>query len=157
MNIIFIDKVREDADKYFSEGFYCSEAVIAAVRDNLGKSIPAELIAVGSGFPTGIGGARCLCGALAGGVIVIGYLFGRSSPREDKKVDRAMGLSKILHDYFISKYQVTCCRRQTRDKELGSPEQIAYCQGITGEIAWKTAEIIAQVQRIEIVYSDDAK
>jgi C_GCAxxG_C_C family probable redox protein len=37
-----------------------------------------------SGFPVGIGGSGCTCGAIAGGVMAIGMFFGRTSPKDQK-------------------------------------------------------------------------
>jgi C_GCAxxG_C_C family probable redox protein len=75
--------------------------------------------------------------------VVLGYFFGRSSPR-DAKAEKAMALSKELHDYFQSKNKVLCCRILTKDLDVGSQKHIEQCAKFTGQVAAKTAEIIAR-------------
>ena len=147
---INIAKVREEAEAAYKNGdYYCSEAVIAAIRQNVAPDIPAEVIAAGSGFPAGIGGSKCACGALAGGVIVLGYLFGRTAPK-DEKVNKAMALSKELHDSFQKDHQVLCCKVLTKGLKPGSAEKVKQCASFAGEIAAKTAELIAHELHMKI-------
>ena len=85
-----VQKVQEDAEAYFQRGnYYCSEAIVASVRDNIAPDMPEALIAAASGFPVGVGRSKCMCGAVSGGVISLGYVFGRtgpSSPADPKSV-----------------------------------------------------------------------
>lgn len=55
-----------------------------------------------------------------------------------------MALSKELHDHFKDNHKALCCRVLTKDMELGSETHMAQCISFTGEIAEKTAEIIAR-------------
>lgn len=55
---IDINKLQDDAEKIFTTGFACSESVIAAIRDAFDLNIPDSAIAMSSGFPWGLGGAR---------------------------------------------------------------------------------------------------
>ena len=57
------------------------------------------LFAMSSGFPWGLGGGGCICGALAGGTMCIGYFFGRKTPG-DPKINKCFELTKELHDFF---------------------------------------------------------
>jgi C_GCAxxG_C_C family probable redox protein len=145
-----IAEIKEEAEAlYKNGGYYCSEAVIAVIRKNIVPDMPVEVIAAGSGFPVGIGGSKCACGALTGGVIVLGYLFGRTAPGDDK-VKKAMALSKELHDSFQKNHKVLCCKLLTKGMEPGSPERMKKCVSFTGEIAAKTAELIARELHIKI-------
>ncbi|XWX61050.1 C-GCAxxG-C-C family protein [Desulfitobacterium sp. AusDCA] len=94
-----------------------------------------------SGFPVGMGGSGCTCGALVGGIMAIGLFFGRSKPGS-QKVDLTMALSKELHDYFLAQHKSTCCRVLTKGMELGSPVHMEQCIAFTGEMASKATEII---------------
>ncbi len=144
-------KIREDAERYYNSGFFCSEAVVASIRENFGLDIPEDIVKVASGFPVGIGGAKCVCGAVSGGIIALGMVFGRSKAG-DEKVGLCMKLSAELHDFFKGKNKVLCCRVLTAKHTLGSPEHMQQCTRFTGEIAQKTAEIIAR----ELMIKDDA-
>ena len=142
MDNINIDTIRCEAEQLYLNGdFYCSEAIISTIRKYFAPEMPEQAIAMGSGFPVGIGGAMCLCGAVSGGIIAVGYFFGRTN-RKDAKVHKAMALSKELHDYFQNAYGVLCCRVQCKGMGLGSRIHMQQCAKFTGEIAAKTAEII---------------
>ena len=70
--------VRQAAEELYKTcQFNCSEAVIKAVRDYFCPEIPDFVIAMSSGFPVGMGGAGCTCGAVAGGQMALGLIFGR--------------------------------------------------------------------------------
>jgi C_GCAxxG_C_C family probable redox protein len=139
-----IDTIREDAEQLYLNGdYYCSEAIISVIRKYIDPNMPGQVVAMGSGFPVGIGGSMCICGAVSGGVMALGYFFGRVNPK-DVKVQKAMALSKELHDYFQNKYSVLCCRVHCKGMELGSQVHMEQCAKFTGDIAAKTAEIIAR-------------
>ena len=149
--IINLNMIKEEAEQLYRNGdFYCSEAIIYTIRKHLAPDMPEQAIAMGSGFPVGIGGALCTCGAVAGGVITLGYFFGRVSPK-DAKVQKTMELSKELHDYFQERNKVLCCKILTKGMTLGSPVHLEQCIRFTGEIALKTAEIITRELGIDTI------
>ena len=136
-----ISSIRKKAEEYYRNGdFYCSEAIVKAIKDGFKLSVPDVVIAMASGFPVGMGGSGCTCGAVAGGVMAIGMLFGRTQPKDDK-VAKTMELAKELHDIFKSRHQMLCCRGLTQDMELGSPEHMKQCIAFTGEVAEEVVKI----------------
>lgn len=96
---INMEQLQKDAVDIFNQGFACSESVIYAIRKHFEVDIPDEAIAMSSGFPWGLGGGGCICGALAGGTMCIGYFFGRTTPG-DPKINRCFELTNEFHDYF---------------------------------------------------------
>lgn len=138
-------KVREDAEQLFEGGgFYCSEAVVASIKKNLAPEMPDALIAAASGFPVGVGRSKCMCGAVSGGVICIGYFFGRSEPStpQDPKSLNAIKLAGELQNRFRKNHQgCLCCHVHTRGMDMASGEHKAQCVAFTGEMAAVTAEI----------------
>lgn len=148
--IIDLEKIKTIAENYYRNGdFYCSEAIVKTIKDEFALPISDDVIAMASGFPVGIGGSGCTCGAVAGGVMAIGLFFGRTQPK-DTKVDKTMALSKELHDTFKDKHKCTCCRVLTKDMTLGSPEHMEQCIRFTGEVALDTAKIIARELGLEV-------
>jgi C_GCAxxG_C_C family probable redox protein len=142
-----VQKVKEDAEAYFQRGnYYCSEAIVASVRDNVAPEMPEALIAAASGFPVGVGRSKCMCGAVSGGVISLGYVFGRTGPSSpaDPKSVKAMELANELQQAFRDSHRVLCCSVQTQGMDMASGEHKAQCVAFTGEMAAKTAEIIAR-------------
>ena len=64
-------------------GWHCSEAMLVGVGSLLYPLHP-QTIRMSTGLAGGIGSTKQgLCGALTGGVMVIGGLYGRSEPKTD--------------------------------------------------------------------------
>ncbi len=146
---INLHKVKETAEKYYRDGdFYCSEAIVKTIRDEFGLSLSDDVIALASGFPVGMGGSGCTCGAVAGGIMAIGMVLGRTRAK-DAKVQKTMALAKELHDSFKGRHNVLCCRVLTAGMTLGSPEHMKQCIALTGEVAEETAKIIAREMGIK--------
>jgi C_GCAxxG_C_C family probable redox protein len=135
-------QIRQTAGEYYRSGqFYCSEAIVKTINDAFGLGYPERVIRVASGFPIGIGGAGCACGAVTGGVMAIGMVFGREKPG-DPSIDRCLALARELHVFFSGRHGCLCCRTLTHGMKLKSPEHIAQCVAFTGEVAEETAKII---------------
>lgn len=139
--IINMEQLKKDAVEIFNQGFACSESVIYAIRKHFELEMSDDAIAMSSGFPWGLGGGGCICGALAGATMCIGYFFGRKTPG-DPKIERCFELTNELHDYFKENCGATCCRILTRGKDKNSPERKAQCTKFVSDTVEKTAEII---------------
>lgn len=148
--IIDLNKIKTTAENYYRNGdFFCSEAIVKTIKDEFELSISDDIIAMASGFPIGIGGSGCTCGAVVGGVMAIGLFFGRNEPK-DTKVNKAMELSKELHDIFKERHKFLCCRVLTKGMTLGSEEHMEQCIYFTGEVAEEAAKIIVRELNLEI-------
>ena len=152
---INVEKVKADAEELFrSGGFYCSEAIVASVRSNIDPGMPEELIAAASGFPVGIGRSKCVCGAVSGGVICLGYFFGRTepSPATDPRSVKTIELAYELQESFRKNHKdKLCCHVHLEGIEMGSEEHKQQCISFTGEMAAKTAEIIVRELNVALV------
>ena len=149
-----IEKVRQQAEDAFIQGdLHCSEAIVYSVRNNIDPSMPDAILAAASGFPTGVGGSKCMCGAVSGAVICLGYFFGRLYPTTltDPKSQKCMLLAHELQEAFRQNHKVLCCHVHLKDLEMGSKQQMNQCASFTGEMAAKTAEIIARELCIPLV------
>lgn len=141
-----LDQIRARAEEYYRKGeFYCSEAVVKTVVEELGIDAPAEAVKMASGFPVGMGGMGCTCGALTGGILTIGLVYGRTEGK-DPSVDRAMALSAKLYQIFCQRHKVSCCKVLTKGMEK-SKEHMEQCIAFTGEMAYETAKIILEEER----------
>lgn len=139
-----LGKIRKIAEDYYRNGdFYCSEAVVKTIIDEFQIDVSEDVIKMASGFPVGMGGMGCTCGALTGGVMAIGLVYGRSQGK-DPKVNKAMDLSAKLYQIFCERHKVSCCKVLTRGMEKGSPEHMEQCIAFTGEMAYEAAKIIAE-------------
>lgn len=139
-----LERIRKIAEDYYRNGdFYCSEAVVKTIIDEFQIDVSEDVIKMASGFPVGMGGMGCTCGALTGGVMAIGLVYGKSQGK-DPKVNKAMELSAKLYQIFCERHKVSCCKVLTRGMEKGSPEHMEQCIAFTGEMAYEAAKIIAE-------------
>ena len=138
---INMEQLQKDAVDIFNAGFACSESVIYAIRKNFEIDLSDDAIAMSSGFPWGLGGGGCICGALAGATMCIGYFFGRRTPG-DPKITKCFALTNEMHDAFRDHCGGTCCRVLTKGKEKNSPERKAQCTDFVAFTVKKVAEII---------------
>lgn len=149
-----IRQVRYDAEEIFRMGgFYCSEAIVSAIRKNFDPAMPAALIRAASGFPIGVGRSQCMCGAISGAVIALGYFFGKDAPYGSPSGPKAMALSHEVQESFRKNHKTLCCHIHVKGMDLASGEHKQQCVAFTGEMAAKTAEVIARELDIKLVYS----
>lgn len=147
-----IAKIKHTAEElYDTGGFYCSEAIVAAFKEHLYPEMPQELIQAASGFPVGVGRSKCMCGAVSGGVMTCGYVFGRTEGSDRKRSEKTLAVSKEVQERFRARNKVTCCSALTRGMEMGSPVHKAQCVRFTGEVAADVAEIIAREYALDLV------
>ncbi len=141
----------EDALHIFHNGFACSESVIYALRKHFAwGGMTDDAIAMSSGFPWGLGGVGCLCGAVAGGTMCIGYCFGRRVPG-DPCINKCFALTKEFGDAVVAEFGSCCCGKLIEEfEDRNSPERKCKCAGIVAFCAEKAARIIAREQGIAI-------
>lgn len=155
---INIKRVRAEAEEIFRlAGFYCSEAIISSIRKNIDPDMPIELVAAGSGFPIGVGRSKCLCGAISGAVVCLGYFFGRSKPTspDDPKSKKCLELANELQESFRKNHKGTlCCHIHVEGLDMQNGEHRQQCIAFTGEMAQKTAEIIAREFDLKHTYDE---
>ena len=135
----------EDALHIFHNGFASSESVIYALRKHFGwDSLSDDAIAMSSGFPWGLGGAGCLCGAVAGGSMCIGYCFGRRTPG-DPTVTRCHALTCEFAKAVQEKFGATCCGKLIQEfPDRDMPARKAKCADVVAFCAETAARIIAR-------------
>jgi C_GCAxxG_C_C family probable redox protein len=135
-------RIRKIAEEYYRSGqYYCSEAIVKTLNDEFGLDYADDVVRMASGFPIGIGSSGCACGAVTGGVMAIGMVFGRKEPG-DPRIDRCLALARELHTLFSRRHGCLCCRTLTHGTVLKSPEHLRQCIAFTGEVAEETAKII---------------
>ncbi|MBE6102994.1 MAG: C_GCAxxG_C_C family protein [Selenomonas ruminantium] len=71
-------KRAEQAAEY-KKKFNCAQAVIMAFKEEIGLS-EENLLAMGSGFGSGMGGMEATCGALCGAAMTMGFLNKSGQP-----------------------------------------------------------------------------
>ena len=151
---INIRQVQYDAEEVFRiGGFYCSEAIVSSIRKNIEPNIPAKLISAASGFPIGVGRSKCMCGAISGAIIAMGYFFGRNEAGSNAQ--KCMEFAYELQESFRKNHQGTlCCHIHVKGMDMQNREHKRQCVAFTGEMARKTAELIARELGLKVIYDD---
>jgi C_GCAxxG_C_C family probable redox protein len=92
-----------------------------------------------TGFSGGLGNTRQeLCGALSGGVLVIGARFGRVDGGEDDQM--AIELAARYWDRFLEEFGYTQCA-QLRERVVDPPGGLGSC----GTLVERAADILLRL------------
>lgn len=110
--------LKNKAAENFKSGYSCSESVVKAAIDE--GLLPDEFLSAATSFSGGMG-SGCLCGAIAGSQMVIGYIHGKG------KTEKARTLAKQFIEEFKKSHKATCCRVLTTGFDFHSPERKAHC------------------------------
>jgi C_GCAxxG_C_C family probable redox protein len=147
-----LDMVQANAEELYRNGtYFCSESVVQTINELLENPYDPSVVKLASGFPIGMGKAGCLCGAVSGGQMALGMVYGRV--QGEAMNDKMFEMSKALHDYIISEYKSNCCRvitRQWAGDNFKSPERKNHCITITGKVARWIAEKLIEDGKIEV-------
>ncbi len=118
------------AAEYFYQGYSCSESILMeAIEKGL---VPKEILPMATSFSGGMG-SGCLCGAIAGSQMVLGYTLGR---------ERARAAAKKFIQEFLKNHPATCCRVLTRGLDMASPERKAHCSNMVNDCSKILEEMI---------------
>lgn len=89
----------EKIEKYYSKEFdlNCAETIVYSANEEYGLNLDKRALKMSSGFGGGMG-IESVCGALTGGIMVLGVLFTKEKAHESERV-------KTLEKEFLSRYK----------------------------------------------------
>ncbi len=92
------------------EGYHCAETVLLSVAGLFSPPGGREPdLPLATGFGGGIARTGRTCGALTGGVLALGYLFGRVDPDDKESYARVAELSRDVLREFSGEFGSTEC------------------------------------------------
>lgn len=126
------------ATNFFKEGYSCSEAIAkAAAEINLA---PNELVDIATSFSGGMS-SRCVCGAVAGAQLVIGFNHGKT------KDNTARILAKEFYERFTKKHKVACCKVLSSGfNDFHSQERKAHCTNMVADASEILCDILEEAK-----------
>jgi C_GCAxxG_C_C family probable redox protein len=132
------EEVREIVLKHYGLGFHCAESIALTVRELYPEQCgPVDRVA--SGFCGGIGRTHeDVCGALSGGVIALGSMFGRTEGGGD--IDRLVALSAELRRRFLTEFGTTVCKDVIENSK--KIPGIKDCKDVTARTAWLLHDLV---------------
>ena len=125
------------AAEYFNNGYSCSESILMEAIEN--GLVPKELLPVATSFSGGMG-SGCLCGAIAGSQIILGWLYGKNNKNGNEMIARAK--AKQFIEEFKKSHKATCCRVLTAGMDMASPERKAHCTNMVNDCSKILEEMI---------------
>jgi len=113
--------LEEKAVMRFIENYNCAESVLLTMFEHLnGKN---ELIPkIATAFGGGIGMCGSVCGALTGGVMVIGIKYGTDNPSVEKRL-KLYSLANKFYNQFKKHHGSVLCR-ELIEYDLSNPEEL---------------------------------
>lgn len=91
-----------------TQGYHCSEAIFIAVGEQFLDEITEPMIRMSTPFAGGVGGQHIdICGALTGGLMVIGALRGRTNANIND--DDCQSLAADFRNAFQEKFGSVIC------------------------------------------------
>jgi C_GCAxxG_C_C family probable redox protein len=153
-----VEEAQRLAAEYERKCTGCAQSVVAGLLDALGMEEEGVFKAA-SGLADGIGlTGDGSCGALTGGCMVIGLVYGRErKDHEDMmKPMKSYLMSKELLEDFVARYGSCRCydiqeKLMGRTYNMYDPQELQeafksgmmdHCSGVVGRSAEKTAEMI---------------
>ena len=105
----------------FLSGYNCAQAVLDAFRDE--ASLDEDLtLKIATGLGAGMGRKQEVCGAVTGGILVLGLRHGRGS-RDDQAVTVATyARVRELMDRFAAKHGSCLCRELLQGFDLSTED-----------------------------------
>jgi C_GCAxxG_C_C family probable redox protein len=98
-----------EAKKQFEKGFVCAPAVLSAYSEQFG--LEQELaLKIACGFGGGIGRMGRTCGAVTGGVMVVGLKHGQASLADEESRQETYKSVREFIDRFTALHGSTICR-----------------------------------------------
>ena len=152
-----IERVRQRARKNFSLGYNCSEAVFEALLSECDLNLTRDALRLATGFGGGMGLYGDTCGALAGAVLAVSAVHGRTTlpggegrevaTKSKQQFYGRPGIYRLfnqLPNRMAEKYGSTLCRELTRmwqDQWL-CREHALNCREIITDVAGFAAELL---------------
>lgn len=125
-----MDRVKKATD-LFSEGYACSQAVLAAFTDMFGVDKEAAL-KIASGFGGGMGQMSDTCGSLTGAMMVLGLQYGSTNPADKTaKLENYRKMRDLAEEFKLRAGSKTCrdllgFDMSTQDGQLAAKQPGAF-------------------------------
>lgn len=105
-----MENISKIANSLAQEGFHCSESILIAFERILPSKLEKQTICASTPFAGGIGRNHIdeICGALSGGLMVIGLLFGRAEAHTND--DYCQYLAGVFYNRFYEHFGSVNCK-----------------------------------------------
>ena len=152
-NLLTVIKDRAE-NLFVTKQLMCADTVLTVLNNGLGGGLSSDVILrLTSGFPDGLGGAGCTCGAVSGGVLALGLFLGGRGPGQMGR-KHVMFTARKLHDLFKDCYGSICCKVLIKKIPCGSRQHFKHCAKLTGTATEMAGRLILEMKP-ELVHHVD--
>lgn len=113
----------EEAEKYFSDTFNCSQAVFAPFGKEMGLD-EDQCLRIATSFGGGMGRQQLTCGAISGALMVLGLIGGRGKSDDIKKKDEVYHKTVQFFDEFRKLHGSVSCRELLHNLDMNDPNDM---------------------------------
>lgn len=145
---------REKALAKFREGYNCAQSILNAFADDLHLETNTAL-RISCGFGAGIGRQGEVCGAVTGGVMVLGLRYGRGEADDRSATELTYAKTQQLMDEFVEKHGSFICRKVLQGCDLATEEGRTYFtkQELLNKICVPCVESVVELLENNMEYS----
>ncbi len=140
-------QIEEKAKKIFgADGLFCAESVLTAVSDEA-KVVSPLIPRIATGFCGGFARTRGTCGAVTGGIMALGILFGRDAAKQpyEPVYKRVQQFLRLFEEEFGSTncFELTGFDLSKKEGRQAFAERgmMEKCRHFTGRAARLVAEL----------------
>jgi C_GCAxxG_C_C family probable redox protein len=112
---------KEQGVSKFAEGYNCAQSVFFSFCDDL-KMDRDKALRMACGFGAGMGRKQEVCGAVSGGILVIGAKYGRGEKEDLPVTEEAYAKTRELMDRFAERHGTLICRKLLHGCDLTTEE-----------------------------------
>ena len=139
------DKVKGAVETYLNTEFNCAQSVVSQFAQELNIDSVAAL-KVSCGLGSGMGRTGNMCGAVTGGMLVLGLKYGMSEPDstddKDKTYDKVASLLNKIEGIYGS---ANCTELMGVDIGTPAGQQEAKEKGLSEKICAKVVEDVTRI------------
>jgi C_GCAxxG_C_C family probable redox protein len=133
----------------FSKGFNCAQAVLTShceeynLSDDIGKKISC-------GFGGGMGHIGGICGAVTGGIMLIGLKYGKSKDSDNESKEKTYKLVKEYTGKFKNEFDSINCTELvkydlTKEEEIVKARNAGVFKEICPLLVKRSVELIEEI------------
>ncbi len=136
----------EVATTRFLSGYNCAQAVLDAFRDEVGLGEDLAL-KIATGLGAGMGRKQEVCGAVTGGILVLGLRHGRGSTGGHSATEQTYVRTRELMDRFAARHGSCLCRQLLEGYDLGTEEGLrrAKADDVLNKVCRQCVQTIVEI------------
>ena len=136
----------DEAQQKLREGYNCTQSVLYAHREDFNLD-PNMALRLGCGLGAGMGRKGEVCGAVTGGILVLGFRHGRGANEDRSATESTYAKTRQLMDEFKRRHGSFICRELLNGCDLTTPEGQQYFKDndLGRRICWPCVESVVKI------------